>query len=97
VANGAFVAAYGRAGRVVGALAVNTPCALDVYAALINSRGCFPPDLQAVHARYPDRVLDVALPADGQATHETPGHAQPGKPLAVGVPPVRWDVDHEWR
>jgi NADPH-dependent 2,4-dienoyl-CoA reductase/sulfur reductase-like enzyme len=72
----AFVAAYGRQGHVIGALAVNTPRALDVYAAMISNRASFPPDLRAPDAPSPIRVFDVAMPPDGQATHETPGRPQ---------------------
>jgi 3-phenylpropionate/trans-cinnamate dioxygenase ferredoxin reductase component len=42
-----FVAAYGRAGRTVGAVAVNSPRVLDGYAALIGTRASFPPLVNA--------------------------------------------------
>ncbi|WP_328334771.1 FAD-dependent oxidoreductase [Streptomyces sp. NBC_00455] len=63
VRDAAFVAAYGRQGRLVGALAVNTPRALDSYAAMINDRAGFPPDLNAADAPDPIRVLDTTMPA----------------------------------
>ncbi|WP_323746103.1 NAD(P)/FAD-dependent oxidoreductase [Catenulispora pinisilvae] len=65
VERAAFVAAYGRGGRIIGALAVNTPRALDAYAEMISSRMSFPPDLNAADAPDPIRVLDLAVPAAG--------------------------------
>jgi NADPH-dependent 2,4-dienoyl-CoA reductase/sulfur reductase-like enzyme len=64
VTDTAFVAAYGHAGRLVGALAVNTPRAVEAYAALIDARASFPPDLNASDAPNPVQVLDLALPAN---------------------------------
>ena len=66
VADGAFVAVYGHGGRIVGALAVDMPRALDAYAALIAARASFPPELNAPDG--PDPVLVVELrPSDGQS------------------------------
>jgi 3-phenylpropionate/trans-cinnamate dioxygenase ferredoxin reductase component len=59
VESGAFVAAYGQRGRIIGALAVNTPRALGAYAALITSRASFPPDGRVPDAPDPIRVLDA--------------------------------------
>lgn len=56
---GAFVAAYGRQGRLVGALAVNTPRALGSYAALISDRAKFPPALNAADAPEPFTIIDA--------------------------------------
>ncbi len=57
--SGRFVAAYGRRGRIVGAVAVNMPRVLDAYAALTEARTSFPPVLNA-----PDGPADVVpLPA----------------------------------
>jgi len=59
VREAAFVAAYGRDGRIVGAVAVDTPRALDAYAALITGRASFPPELNASDAPGPIRILDT--------------------------------------
>ena len=53
VAAGRFTAAYGRRGRMVGAVAVDMPRNLDAYAALIRAGAPFPPDLHA-----PDQPSD---------------------------------------
>ncbi len=44
---GPFVAAYGRRGSTVGAVAVNSPRVLDGYAALVTQRAAFPPAINA--------------------------------------------------
>jgi 3-phenylpropionate/trans-cinnamate dioxygenase ferredoxin reductase subunit len=44
---GSFVAAYGERGRLVGAVAVNSPRVLDGYGALIEASATFPPVLNA--------------------------------------------------
>ncbi|WP_411129083.1 NAD(P)/FAD-dependent oxidoreductase [Streptomyces sp. x-19] len=64
-----FVAVYGRRGRVIAALAVNAPRSLDAYAALINVRAAFPPELNATDAPDPVQVLDTGVPTPGQVTH----------------------------
>lgn len=47
LADGRFVVAYGRHGRLIAAAAVNSPRVLTGYAALIESRAPFPPSLNA--------------------------------------------------
>ncbi|MFF3566261.1 NAD(P)/FAD-dependent oxidoreductase [Nocardia jiangxiensis] len=64
VADGAFVAAYGRSGRIVGALAVDTPRALDAYAAMIAARASFPPRLNAADGPDPVRVVELRASDD---------------------------------
>jgi NADPH-dependent 2,4-dienoyl-CoA reductase/sulfur reductase-like enzyme len=54
---GPFVAAYGRDGITVGAVAVNSPRVLDGYAALITQRAPFPPAINATDSP----VLSVAV------------------------------------
>ncbi|GAB3971665.1 FAD-dependent oxidoreductase [Actinoallomurus acanthiterrae] len=56
--HGPFVAAYGRAGITVGAVAVDSPRVLDGYAALITERAPFPPAINA--ADGPARLSPVA-------------------------------------
>ncbi|MFF1307339.1 FAD-dependent oxidoreductase [Streptomyces sp. NPDC058307] len=46
-AEGRFVVAYGRRGRLIAAVAVNSPRVLDGYAALIEARAPFPPRINA--------------------------------------------------
>ncbi|MGF6881818.1 3-phenylpropionate/trans-cinnamate dioxygenase ferredoxin reductase subunit [Nocardia sp. GAS34] len=65
VEDGAFVAAYGRGGRVVGALAVDTPRALDAYAVMIAERASFPPVLNAADGPDPVRVLQLRSADEG--------------------------------
>ena len=77
VEDAAFVAAYGHRGRLIGALAVNTPRALDAYAAMIERRESFPPRLNASDAPDPVRVLDVAVEPSGRAGHEPPARRRP--------------------
>lgn len=60
VEQGAFVAAYGRGRRVVAALAVDTPRALDAYAAMIADGASFPLELNASDAPAPIRVVDLS-------------------------------------
>lgn len=59
-----FVAAYGRQGRLVGAVAVDSPRALNGYAALIEARAPFPPTINATDG---PAVLRPAL--TGFASH----------------------------
>ncbi|GAA4837989.1 FAD-dependent oxidoreductase [Saccharopolyspora rosea] len=58
-----FVAAYGRGGRLVGALAVDSPRVLDGYAALIEARAPFPPVLNAPDAPGDPAPVDAGFPA----------------------------------
>ena len=61
-------AVYGRAGRIVGALAVDMPRALDAYAAMIADRASFPPVLNAPDGPDPVRVLDLrSSPGDSNS------------------------------
>lgn len=52
---GPFVAAYGRNGITVGAVAVNSPRVLDGYAALVTERAPFPPTINATDS--PDLIV----------------------------------------
>ncbi|HEX3789750.1 MAG TPA: FAD-dependent oxidoreductase [Pseudonocardiaceae bacterium] len=60
--HGPFVAAYGRAGVTVGAVAVNSPRVLDGYAALITERAPFPPAVNATDSLGPPVPLDARFP-----------------------------------
>jgi 3-phenylpropionate/trans-cinnamate dioxygenase ferredoxin reductase subunit len=64
-----FVAAYGRAGRVVAAIAVDSPRWLEAYAALIEARAPFPPQLHAADGPAVLRPVPVDYPGPRQATH----------------------------
>jgi NADPH-dependent 2,4-dienoyl-CoA reductase/sulfur reductase-like enzyme len=55
-----FVAGYGREGRLIAALAVNTPRALEAYAQMINDRMSFPPDLNAADAPETIQIIEIA-------------------------------------
>ena len=50
---GPFVAAYGRDGITVGAVAVDSPRVLDGYAALVTERAPFPPAINATDSPEP--------------------------------------------
>jgi hypothetical protein len=58
-----FVAAYGREGRLVAAVAVNHPRVLDGYAALIEAAAPFPPEINAPDGPPRLRTLDPEFPA----------------------------------
>lgn len=62
VAERRFVAAYGRAGRLVAAVAVDAPRCLEAYAALIEARAPFPPRLHAADGPAELRPLPVGFP-----------------------------------
>jgi 3-phenylpropionate/trans-cinnamate dioxygenase ferredoxin reductase component len=64
-----FVAAYGRAGRTVAAVAVNSPRWLESYAALIEAGAPFPPILNAADGPSDPRPVPAGFPPHGHATH----------------------------
>ena len=67
-----FVAAYGRAGRLVGAVTVDQAKWLDFYRHQIQSAAPFPPDLHA------DDGPGTAAPVDAELPHPTvPYHNPP--------------------
>ncbi|MBC3189501.1 FAD-dependent oxidoreductase [Pseudonocardia sp. C8] len=57
-----FVAAYGRHGRLVGAVAINSPRVLDGYASLIEARTSFPPVLNAPDGPPQPHVVEAGFP-----------------------------------
>lgn len=59
--HGPFVAAYGRDGVTVGAVAVNAPRVLDGYAAMITERAPFPPAINATDSPERAVVLDAGF------------------------------------
>ncbi|HEX3778688.1 MAG TPA: FAD-dependent oxidoreductase [Pseudonocardiaceae bacterium] len=59
---GPFVAAYGRQGVTVGAVAVNSPRVLDGYAALVAERAPFPPAINAPDQPAQAQPTDVGFP-----------------------------------
>ncbi|MDF3294172.1 NAD(P)/FAD-dependent oxidoreductase [Streptomyces silvisoli] len=85
VENSAFVAAYGQQGRLIGALAVNMPRALDAYATMITNRAGFPPVARIPDAPDPIRVLDTALPPLGKAAPDA-GRPRPDEQRAGARP-----------
>ncbi|MGQ4514398.1 FAD-dependent oxidoreductase [Streptomyces sp. DW26H14] len=60
--SGPFVAAYGRAGVTVAAVAVDAPRLLDGYAALVAERAPFPPVLDADDDPARGRPADARVP-----------------------------------
>jgi NADPH-dependent 2,4-dienoyl-CoA reductase/sulfur reductase-like enzyme len=59
---GCFVAAYGDRGRLVGAVAVNSPRVLDGYGALIEASAPFPPALNASDGPADMTPVDADFP-----------------------------------
>jgi NADPH-dependent 2,4-dienoyl-CoA reductase/sulfur reductase-like enzyme len=64
-----FVAAYGHAGKIVAALAVNAPRWLQGYQALIEAGAPFPPQLQATDGPAEVIPRPTGYPRRGQVTH----------------------------
>ncbi len=62
VADRSFVAAYGRDGRVVGAVFFDQAKWLDFYRRQIERAGAFPPDLHAVDGPTPDGPVPAGFP-----------------------------------
>ncbi len=72
-----FVAAYGRAGRLVAAVAVNSPRVLDGYAALIEAGAAFPPRLNAPDGPPQLTPVDAGFPHRPPAGNHTTGQLVP--------------------
>jgi 3-phenylpropionate/trans-cinnamate dioxygenase ferredoxin reductase component len=72
-----LVAAYGRGGRIVAAVAANAPRSLPAYQALIEARAPFPPQLRASDGPAELHPLPAGFPQRGQPTHD-PGAASTG-------------------
>jgi NADPH-dependent 2,4-dienoyl-CoA reductase/sulfur reductase-like enzyme len=93
VPDGRFVAVYGAGGRVVAAVAVNSPRWLEYYHSLIEARAPFPPPLDAADAPADAVVRPAGFPPPGHATHSAtvaatgPGPSSPAPPL--DAPPRR--------
>ena len=87
-----FVAAYGRGGRTVAAVAVNSPRWLESYAALIESGAPFPPVLNAADAPAESRPVPAGFPPHGHATHAPSAEATGPGPVAP-EPPDRAPTD----
>ena len=85
-----LLAAYGREGRIVAAVAANAPRTLPAYQALIEARAPFPPELHASDGPAELQPLPAGFPKRGQATHD------PGAELTGAGPstPEQW-VDGE--
>lgn len=66
--SGRFVAAYGRAGRLVGVIAVNQAQWLDFYEQQIRAGGVFPPDYRVVDPASDTRPEPTGFPSTLQRT-----------------------------
>lgn len=98
VAEHRLVAAYGKMGKLVAAVALNMPRALAGYGALIEAGAPFPPELNAADAPEEQAVLAAGVPVPGFSTHSPtaaatgPGPSAPAPSPATGsdprVPPV---------
>ncbi|WP_432097004.1 NAD(P)/FAD-dependent oxidoreductase [Streptomyces sp. bgisy100] len=79
-----FVAAYGLKGRMVGAVAVDSPRVLDGYAALTEAGAPFPPVLGATDG--PDRLDPVDAGFPGRDAHRTRDHGDRTPPATAPAP-----------
>ncbi|MEW2433876.1 FAD-dependent oxidoreductase [Streptomyces caniferus] len=79
-----FVAAYGRRGRLIAAVAVDSPRVLDGYAALIEAAAPFPPVLNATDGPGRTDPLDPAFPRP--ADPAPGGPSMPPAPSASSAP-----------
>ena len=73
-----FVAVYGRAGRIVAAVAVNAPRWLEFYEALIEARAPFPPVRTPRDGPAEPMPVPAGFPPHGHATH-SPAAVAPGR------------------
>jgi NADPH-dependent 2,4-dienoyl-CoA reductase/sulfur reductase-like enzyme len=87
VAERRLVAAYGRKGRVVAAVAVDMPRWLPAYQALIEVGAPFPPQLHAADGPAELRPVSAGFPPQGQATH-SPSAAVTGPGPNTPAPPA---------
>jgi NADPH-dependent 2,4-dienoyl-CoA reductase/sulfur reductase-like enzyme len=86
VAERRFVAAYGRRGRMVAAVAVNMPRWLEAYQALIEAGARFPPQLHAADGPAELTPISAGFPAPGQPTHSPSAVATGPGPTSPAVP-----------
>ena len=84
-----FVAAYGRAGRTVAAVAVNSPRWLESYHRMIKEGGPFPPVLNAAEGPAELRPVPAGFPARGHATHSPVAATTGPGPSASETPAAR--------
>ncbi|QBD78569.1 FAD-dependent oxidoreductase [Ktedonosporobacter rubrisoli] len=64
-----FVAVYGRKGRIVAAIAVNSPRWLPAYQRMIEARADFPPKLHASDGPVEIRPVPAGVPLENLPTH----------------------------
>ncbi|MFN8590641.1 MAG: FAD-dependent oxidoreductase [Thermomicrobiales bacterium] len=87
-----FIAVYGGRGRVVAAVAVNSPRWLDYYQSLVLTRAPFPPTRDAMDLPAEAEIRPAGFPPPGQSTHSAtaratgPGPASPPAPIEPPLP-----------
>jgi NADPH-dependent 2,4-dienoyl-CoA reductase/sulfur reductase-like enzyme len=86
-----LVAAYGRDGRIVAALVINSPRSLPEYQALIEARAPFPPAQFLSDRLATLGLLPVGFPHRGQPTHEQ-GVIVTGAGPSTPAPPTDEEV-----
>ncbi|MDF2255215.1 NAD(P)/FAD-dependent oxidoreductase [Streptantibioticus ferralitis] len=79
-----FVAAYGQRGRLVGAVAVDSPRVLNGYAALIEARAPFPPVLNAPDGPAQLDPVDAEFPHRASPEHSVTRDSSPHIPATAG-------------
>jgi len=93
VAEHRLVAVYGHRGRIVAAVSMDMPRALEGYRALVEAGAPFPPELNASDAPPERSVIAAGVPAPGFSTHSStaaatgPGPSAPAPPAADASDP----------
>lgn len=87
LAEGRFVAVYGKEGRVVAAVAFNQGRSMEFYERLIAQAAPFPPDLTVSHRDAPSAPVPVTFPGP-------PGYTQEATAILTGYDPNEQRV--EW-
>ena len=87
VAERRLVAVYGHRGRLVAAVSVDMPRALEGYRALIEAGAPFPPELNASDGPPSPSVISAGVPVPGFSTH-SPTAATTGPGPSAPAPPA---------
>ncbi len=91
VAERRLVAVYGHRGRVVAAVAMDMPRAIEGYRALVEAGAPFPPELHASDGPQEASVIPAGVPVPGVSTHSSTASATgpgPSAPIPPGAGPI---------
>ena len=81
-----FVAVYGKDGKIVAAVAVNSPRALEAYTSMVQQAAAFPPQLHAADAPDPQRTVPAGFPTPGHSSHSSSGEPTGPGPTSSAPP-----------